>query len=184
MVFLLYNEAMYESPSYTIIKKEKPFELRQYQDFFTVTVKENSLKGYSGFTSLFNYISGNNNSQSKMKMTIPVINDLDPKEPTMEFVIPSLHVNQIPQPKESAMDIKHYPAHMVLVYVTSGNINQHRLDEIVSELQTYIQTHHLVKQGYEKIARYNGPFTLPFLRHNEVWVPVKFSDNSDKHHTT
>jgi hypothetical protein len=175
---------MYESPDYQVIKKIDDFELRLYKTFHTVSIQESSLGGYSGFGYLFNYISGNNKKATKMKMTVPVINDLDANEQSMEFVIPKIHETDIPQPMDSQMRIKDYPSQHVLVYLFSGLINQDKLTSIMEKMKQMLLTLGLVQHGTPKIARYNGPYSLPFLRHNEVWLNVRYLDKSGKAHTT
>lgn len=173
---------MYESPDYQVIQKVDDFELRLYSTFHTVSIQESSLRGYSGFGYLFNYISGNNNTSTKMKMTVPVINDLESNEQSMEFVIPKVHETDIPQPMDSQMKIKDYPAQHVLVYRFSGLINQDKLQTIMEKMNVTLATLNMVRVGAPKIARYNGPYTLPFLRHNEVWLNVRLLDKSGKVH--
>ena len=180
--FFCIIELMYESPDYQVIQKVDDFELRLYSTFHTVSIQESSLRGYSGFGYLFNYISGNNNSSTKMKMTVPVINDLESNEQSMEFVIPKIHENDIPQPMDSQMKIKEYPAQHVLVYRFSGLINQTKLQTIMDKMNQTLATLNMIRVGAPKIARYNGPYTLPFLRHNEVWINVSFVDKSGKVH--
>jgi hypothetical protein len=182
MVFLLYNKDMYESPTFKIIEKKDPFELRLYESFHTIAVHEPSLQGYSGFGYLFNYISGNNQSGKKMKMTVPVINDLDPSEKSMEFVIPKIHHQDIPQPMESQMKVKDYPQQYVLVYSFSGFVPKEKMETILEKMDSFLINHHMEKTGAPKIARYNGPYTLPFLRHNEIWLSVKPIGNPGKSH--
>ena len=182
--FFCIIESMYESPDYQVIKKVDECELRLYHQFHTVSIQESSLSGYSGFGYLFNYISGNNNTSTKMKMTVPVINDLDAHENTMEFVIPRVHESAIPQPNDSMMKIKEYPKQHVLVYTFSGFINPDKLKSIMEKMNVTLSALKMVRIGEPKIARYNGPYTLPFLRHNEVWLNVRFADNLDNVHTT
>jgi hypothetical protein len=174
---------MYESPDYQVIKKIDDVELRLYKTFHTVSIQESSLNGYSGFGYLFNYISGNNQKSTKMKMTVPVINDLESNEQSMEFVIPKIHETDIPQPMDKQMKIKDYPAQHVLVYQFSGSINQNKLVSMMEKMNKTLLTLKMVSVGAPKIARYNGPYTLPFLRHNEVWLNVRFVDNLDRVHT-
>ena len=176
--------SMYESPDYQIIKKVDDFELRLYHHFHTVSIQESSLRGYSGFGYLFNYISGNNKTSTKMKMTVPVINDLESNKQSMEFVIPRIHETDIPQPNDSQMKIKDYPEQHVLVYRFSGLINQDKLQAIMEKMTHALSSLKMIRVGSPKIARYNGPYTLPFLRHNEVWLNVRFLDNPDNVHTT
>ncbi|MFZ9139101.1 MAG: SOUL family heme-binding protein [Bacilli bacterium] len=173
---------MYESPDYQLIKKEGNLEWRSYQDFFTVAIHEPSLQGYSGFGYLFNYISGNNRQGVKMKMTVPVINDTDENEKSMEFVIPKIHTQNIPQPLYQQMKIKHYPSQQVLVYSFSGYIPKEKIEIIIEKMKSFAKLQHLVPSGSIKIARYNGPYTLPFLRHNEIWLNVDLTDNPNKVH--
>ena len=182
--FFCIIEVMYESPDYQIVKKVDEFELRIYHQFHTVSIQESSLRGYSGFGYLFNYISGNNKTSTKMKMTVPVINDMDANEQSMEFVIPKVHESDIPQPNDSHMKIKDYPSQHVLVYRFSGLINQAKLETIIEKMNTTLITLNMVRVGAPKIARYNGPYTLPFLRHNEVWFNVSPVDTLGKSHTT
>jgi hypothetical protein len=67
----------YDTPNYIVIKKEGMYEIRKYDTFYTSSVSEHDLKGYSGFGLLFSYISGNNLPNEKMAMTVPVINTFD-----------------------------------------------------------------------------------------------------------
>ena len=182
--FFCIIESMYESPDYQIVKKVDDFELRLYSTFHTVSIQESSLRGYSGFGYLFNYISGNNNTSTKMKMTVPVINDLESNEQSMEFVIPKIHEADIPQPIDAQMKIKDYPSQHVLVYRFSGLVNQDKLQTIMEKMTHTLSSLKMIRVGAPKIARYNGPYSLPFLRHNEVWLNVRFLDNSDNVHTT
>jgi hypothetical protein len=169
----------YESPVYTIIQKFSDSELRFYEAFSTIAVKENSLAGNSGFGYLFNYISGGNQSKTKMSMTVPVINDTNQEIPTMEFVIPQVHVNRIPQPQHHNMMIKNYPAQYVLVKTFSGLVSDAKMKAMEKVLNDRAKKEHLQINGTVKIARYNSPFSLPFLRHNEMWFTVLLSDSAD-----
>jgi hypothetical protein len=171
---------MYESPIFKIIEKTNQFELRLYEEFHTIAVHEPSLQGYSGFGYLFNYISGNNKSSKKMKMTVPVINDLDQSEQSMEFVIPKIHHQDIPQPMERQMKVKDYPQQYVLVYTFSGFFPKEKMETILEKMDSFLLSHQMEKIGAPKIARYNGPYTLPFLRHNEIWLTVKPIGKPDK----
>ena len=173
---------MYESPEFKLIKKVGNLECREYQEFFTVAIHEPSLQGYSGFGYLFNYISGNNRQGVKMKMTVPVINDLDETEKSMEFVIPKIHTQDIPQPLYQQMKIKHYPSQTVIVYTFSGYILKEKMETIAEKMKTFANQEHLIPVGELKVARYNGPYTLPFLRHNEIWLNATPADKLHKNH--
>jgi len=55
----------YETAPYTVLIKEDNFELRQYDTYYTAAVEETSLNGSSGFNTIFDYISGNNEEQKR-----------------------------------------------------------------------------------------------------------------------
>ena len=66
------NAIAYEEPKYKLIKFTDVYEIRRYQDRLAVeTTQSQSQNG--AFRRLFNYISGSNESSSKIAMTVPVI---------------------------------------------------------------------------------------------------------------
>jgi hypothetical protein len=166
--------AQYDEPRYTIVLQEGPYELRSYAPFYTACVAENHLHGTSGFRTLFSYISGENERQEKMAMTIPVINDGLDSTMTMEFVLPLDYTeDSIPKPVHSNMTIKAYPEHYAVVVRFSGSAMKQDLNDLASKLKAWS-----IQQGFNiiserRLARYNSPFSVPFLRHNELIYTVK-----------
>ena len=67
---------MTETPSYSVIRKENEFELREYPAYIKaeVDVTETSFKRaiYKGFNVLAGYIFGDNIKTEKIAMTTPV----------------------------------------------------------------------------------------------------------------
>ncbi len=166
--------AKYDQPKYTLILQDGPFELRSYQPFFTASVAENHLHGNQGFRTLFAYISGENEKQEKMAMTIPVINDGLNETMTMEFVLPLDYTEQtVPQPTLDKTEIKHYPEHIAAVYRFNGSATKHDLGEHQARLFEWIEGQGFQIVGSVRLARYNSPFSVPFLRHNELIFTVK-----------
>jgi hypothetical protein len=164
----------YESPRYQVILKDHPFEIRHYEEFYTSSVQEQALGGDSGFSVLFSYISGNNVPRQSMAMTVPVINEIVSNAMTMEFVIPRQFYDKgIPQPTRPHVTIRHYPPQKMAVYRFSGTVNSKKLDKQIQDLQEWIQSQSMKIISPLRIARYNSPFTLPFLRHNEILFSVE-----------
>ena len=65
-----------ESAKFKLLKKEKDFEVRVYDEISLAMSKENDFRGYSGFNEAFDYISGSNDQNRKISMTTPVINEI------------------------------------------------------------------------------------------------------------
>ena len=92
--FLSTSNAMaYEEPEYKLIKSTDVYEIRQYQDRLAVeTTQSQSQNG--AFRRLFNYISGSNESSSKIAMTVPVIQSKDSNGASMIFFLPKSFTKQ------------------------------------------------------------------------------------------
>ena len=60
----------YEEPKYTVVKKTDAYEVRRYEHRTVAEVNFDT--DSSGFTILFDYISGANLGSRQVKMTIPV----------------------------------------------------------------------------------------------------------------
>ncbi|HZJ86200.1 MAG TPA: heme-binding protein [Erysipelotrichaceae bacterium] len=64
--------AKYNTLDYTVILSEGDFEIREYKNFFIVEYENvDDPNTDKGFTSLFRYISNDNQAKAKISMTTP-----------------------------------------------------------------------------------------------------------------
>ena len=169
----------YESPNFTLEITDGSFSIRFYPSFKTVVMPQSSWNGYSGFNDLFGYISGNNQQQQSMKMTVPVINEVTQTSLSMEFVIPEKFHHNTPQPNASYLQIKTYTNLRLGVVKFRGNPTS---DQI--KLQREKLTKWLINQNETMgtryfVARYNAPYMPGILKTNEIWIML---GNPDKDH--
>ena len=93
-----------EEAKYDIVKSNNTYEIRKYSDRLAVQVASTS--GNNGFRKLFNYISGNNEKNQKIKMTVPVTVMEKSGNMTMQFYLPSkFDKNNIPNPTGSYVEV-------------------------------------------------------------------------------
>ena len=88
IIFLFTGKAMaYEERKYVLIKKTDVYEVRSYEG--RLAVKTFQKKGQDrAFGRLFKYISGSNQSSSKIAMTIPVLQSKESNGSAMYFFLP------------------------------------------------------------------------------------------------
>jgi hypothetical protein len=162
-----------EQPSYTILVKDDAVEVRQYPAIIVAVADENDLRGYSGFSRVFEYISGDNAKREKIAMTSPVINTLDEQAMTTAFVMPKAYdLSTLPQPQSGRLELVEKPSRLVAALRFSGNINARIIAEKTAQLQSWIADHGFTVNGPLELARYNPPFIPGFLKRNEVWLEV------------
>ena len=174
------NPAMsYEEPKYTVIKKTDIYEVRLYE---TRTVAQVIYgKEDSGFKVLFNYISGENDTSSEVKMTIPVTQSekIDMTAPVtqsksdgkmvMQFFLPKQYsLQNAPKPNDPRVSIIDLPETYFAVISYSGSTSDKNFNEHRKELKAALDKDKLTVIGIPLKATYNSPFTLPFLRRNEA----------------
>ena len=179
-------------PKYQILVDSDKIEIRQYPPMVVAqTVVNTDYKDSSsqGFNRLAGYIFGNNKNEQKMSMTAPVFQEqefaiMDMMVPVMQqktqkvwlmaFVLPQNYtVSSAPTPLDSAVLIKEIPSKKVAVIKYSGSLSEQGIEEKSEELK-----HWLFKKGYKPIstsrsAAYDPPWTLPFLRRNEVHIDIE-----------
>ena len=73
--------------------------------------------------------------------------------------------------------LKQEPARLMTAITYSGTWSRNRYQEHEAELRSLIDERGLKVFGEPVFARYNPPFTLLFLRRNEVLIQVKRSNN-------
>ena len=162
----------------------------------------------SGFRDLAGYIFGGNKqragadkakkiamtapvmteeaSPEKIAMTAPVMTESnDTKSTRMSFVLPSKYksLDDLPIPNDSKVKLEVVEPHTVAVLRFSGSWSQSSMDSQLSKLLGLLKTDQIQLTGpgrdiKPKVARYNPPWTLPFLRTNEIMVPVVFEKTS------
>ena len=188
-----------EEAKYTVIMKEESFELRQYEPHIvaeTMVEGDFDKAGNDGFRRLFKYISGENQKKQSIAMTAPVSQDAGPEKIAMTapvsqeqtggqwriaFVMPSEYtMDTLPQPVDPKVSLRQVPARRVAAITYSGTWSRERYEKHRTLLETFIQKKKLQPLGEPVLARYNSPFTLWFLRRNEVLVPVHAPDEERK----
>ncbi len=186
---LISNSAMaIEEPKFTSIEKEGPFEIRVYapkmiaEVSVTGNLQESSNKG---FRSIADYIFGNNTAasgkQEKISMTAPVVMKAEPsntKESSnrwlMYFVMPSQYTHSsIPKPNSPNVCLRDVAEKKVAVLKFSGLVNEEKIAKKTTELTLWITGKKLRPLSDPELARYNPPWTLPFLRRNEIMIEVE-----------
>jgi hypothetical protein len=130
------------------------------------------LRGYTGFTEAFNYISGNNENHSKISMTTPVLNELEGKL-TTAFVMPKQYkIEDLPKPSSKNLDLKQVDQRKCAAISFSGNSNASQVQSKVEELRRWMKSKGITPIGNFQLARYNPPFIPGFLKRNEVLVEI------------
>ena len=175
-----------EVPAYKILKKEQNIEIRQYPPLIIAEVKTAGSRQASisdGFRILADFIFGNNEGEKqlsmngpitqqegiKIAMTAPVQQEKTDAEWATSFIMPSkFSIDTIPNPINDRIKIIQIPSKRYAVVTFSGRSTEENLTTHTNELEKYIIGSNYSKAGNAKYAFYNPPWTLPFLRRNEV----------------
>jgi DNA gyrase inhibitor GyrI len=182
-----------ETPRYTVTRAEGPIEVRMYPPRIVASVdmqgsREASISG--GFRILAGYIFGGNEGSKKIEMTAPVMQQsagVDPAETggaagsrvkggswKVRFLMPSAwSLATLPKAKDDRVVLANAPAATFAVIRFSGLARATALKTKTDELMAFVKTNKLAPQGQPIFAFYNPPWTLPFLRRNEVMIEVK-----------
>ena len=190
-----------EEPKYVLLDKSESFELRAYAPQIVAEVKvDGDLDAAStqGFRLIAAYIFGKNQVSEKIAMTAPVgIESSDQnksakiamtapvaiesnKSPdnagnqwTVSFVMPAEYtLASLPKPLNPQVKIREVPAEKRAVITFSGFYNEEKVREKTQALRDWVKIKNLKSVGEPQFARYNPPWTLPFMRRNEVMIQV------------
>jgi len=182
-----------EQPKYTVIEKSDAFELRTYSaQIIAETIVAGSLDEASsaGFKLIADYIFGNNTSATgdnqqitmtapvtivpkseKISMTSPVTIEQTGEQWRLHFVMPSQYsLASLPKPNNPAVTLREVPASNYAVIRFSGFAGEEKTATKTVELMTWLTSKGIKPAGKPELARYNPPWTLPFLRRNEVMI--------------
>jgi effector-binding domain-containing protein len=163
---------MVETPKYDVVKKIGNIELRKYGSMILAST-EGDLNDNEAFMRIANYIFGDNTSSKKIPMTAPVITSNSNNKMKMSFVMPSSYtLKTIPKPNSSNVKIKTLKSRNLAVLRFSGFASDSKVINLQMELISTLKENKIKPKSDPFLMRYNSPWTIPFLRRNEVAVEI------------
>ena len=179
-----------EKPDYKVIQSEQNIEIRQYEPMIIAEVEVDGKREDAigdGFRLLADYIFGNNTVQQvismtapvqqkenqKIAMTAPVQQQSTGKSWRMSFVMPSKYsMDSLPVPNNNRVRLKEILTKKFVVIEFSGTNSNENVTEHENQLMNYIEANQIKIIDSPKYAFYNAPWTLPFMRRNEVMIEI------------
>ena len=158
-----------ETPEYKVVTADQKFEVRDYP---AMTVARTAM-GDGDFMRLFRYISGGNEAEQKIAMTAPVLVQHRGEESGMSFVVPrEVAAAKAPAPKAAEVSVDTMPAARFAVFTYSGRRTDKNEADALEKLRAWMAKKNLESEGEPVFAYYDPPWTLPFMRRNEVMLRV------------
>ena len=168
-----------ENQQYSVVLKEKEFEIRFYPATTIATINS-SAKSYkelsgSGFRKLAGYIFGGNESDTKIAMTTPVHMDINDTMSSMSFIMPSKYSQaNLPKPNDPNVIIKKTKDEYVAAINFGGFASDNDMKVYSTKLAELLKERNIVTIGNFRYLGYNPPYQL-IGRKNEIIVSVEWS---------
>ena len=185
-----------EEAPYTVLKSDDIFELREYPpQILAEIIVDGDLEGAGNkaFRPLFRYISGGNKSRSTIAMSAPVSQEQQGEKISMtapvsqqsaqgkwavSFMMPASYtLETLPVPDDPGITLRPVPARQVAAVRYSGFWSEEKYLLNKDKLEQWIQKNRFTVNGEPVWARYNPPFTLWFMRRNEILIPITSTGN-------
>ena len=185
---------MTEQQPYDVVRSFDSFEVRRYPEHVlaeVVVAGRFEDAGNRAFRYLFNYISGENASRTKVAMTAPVVQDAastriamtapvvqQPGDATdgshrVAFVLPAgLSEDTAPRPANPQVHLRTVPESVVAAIRYRGRWTEDGYRQHLEELRAAVAAAGLAATGQPRFARFDPPFKPAFLRRNEVLLDL------------
>jgi threonyl-tRNA synthetase len=189
-----FNAMAIEEPEFISIEKKDAFEIREYQPKLIAQVLVNGTfdsASSKGFRLLADFIFGNNKTNEgskkidmtapvvsrdaaeKIDMTAPVIYEETEKGWYVSFNMPKQFTKEtLPVPNNPEVKIIEVPSEKYAVITFSGLVREKKYAEMLNLLNEEMKKRNIDPKGPAILARYNPPWTLPFLRRNELMFRI------------
>ena len=181
-----------EQPNYDVLSSSTDdIEIRRYAPMVIAEVEVRGAREEAisdGFRLLADYIFGNNTTQQDIAMTAPVQQQANKKiamtAPVQQqssgdrwkvsFVMPAEYsLATLPEPNNEQVKLKQIPAKDFIAIQFSGTNSKQNITKHERQLRQYIERNNIQTLGSPKYAFYNPPWTLPFMRRNEVMIEIE-----------
>ncbi len=171
--------AAIEEPSYELVASwdDTGVEVRHYEPRVLAMTAMNGGES-SGFRVLAGYIFGGNASEQEIAMTAPVQRTMaSGSGGEMAFVMPAEYaLEELPAPDDDRVRIRQEPAFHAAVIRFSGRATEERVDAHWEILTAFLEEQQIETAGRPTLNQYNPPWTLPFMRRNEIIIPISYQE--------
>uniref|UniRef100_UPI003F6C7AEE SOUL family heme-binding protein n=1 Tax=Congregibacter sp. TaxID=2744308 RepID=UPI003F6C7AEE len=107
----------------------------------------------------------------KIAMTTPVTSTREGEEWRVQFIMPKEYtLDTLPFPDDPAVTLREVPRSYYAVLRFSGLVSEKKRALKTGELLQWAAHRGITTIGNPSLARYDPPWTLPFLRRNEVRI--------------
>jgi hypothetical protein len=189
---------LYEEPAYTVMARAgERIEVRRYAERAAAEVviaPRGAAREEEAFRLLFDYIAGANGGaqdKTRIAMTVPVgisapqriamtapvavqapaAAPQDEPSGAMRFFLPArLSVATAPKPTDPRVRLVEVPEETLAILRFSGSGRD--WSDHARALEAWLGTSAWQATGPASLFFYDAPFTIPFLRRNEVVIPV------------
>jgi hypothetical protein len=179
-----------EQPQYKVVDTDRGFEIREYPPMIVAEVDvsgEQKKAIGEGFRIIAEYIFGKNLSSQKVAMTAPVMQQksemIRMTSPVtqqavgdvwrVQFIMPASYTMQtLLKPKNADVKLREVVGKRFAVIRFSGLAGEDRLKSHTAELENFLSARKLTAVSAPAYAFYNPPWTLPFMRRNEVMIEI------------
>lgn len=181
-----------EEARYDLLLEENNIQVRNYEK---VLIAETQTQGNykessnAAFKRLANYIFGDNQSQQDISMTTPVMQQQENEEIamtvpvyqqkgqaswTMRFVLPAKYnLETIPLPNDPNVNVYYRPEKKIASIRYSGFITNDKIEQHSQQLIKWLEEKQFKILSAPYSAAYDPPWTIPFLRRNEVHIEIE-----------
>lgn len=184
-----------ENPKYEVLLRDGNKEIRQYSPYIIATTQvQGAFKDSmnSAFRILAAYIFGENEKNQSISMTAPVVaapssEKIRMTAPVMQaevkdgwqmsFMMSSKYsMEDLPRPKNPRVKLMQVPSKIFAILRYSGTWTEEKNKDQADKLLKWLSKNGTYQQISGPVfAGYDPPWTLPFLRRNEVMIEVRES---------
>jgi len=181
-----------EEPKFTVFLQEGDCGIRDYHAAVAAEVTvvgDQHAAARKGFRLLAGYIFGGNTRRQRIAMTAPVAQERTNEKIAMtapvtqtqvdsawkvRFTMPSGYsLATLPEPNDPRVKLKAVAPARFAVVRFSGTAGKENIEANTTKLIAFVKAHHLCMIGPAALAQYNPPWTLWFMRRNEVLIPLE-----------
>ena len=173
---ILFSEDKYKEPSYQLLEKINNIEIRQYNEYIVAktSIPKNAQKSDNlMFKTLASYIFGANAKQEKIPMTAPVSTyELDNQHNMLFYMLDFNDINDLPKTSVQNIAFEKINLGKCAVITFSWYTTKKKVNKYKNILTQFIINHGYTAKKPTFLNRYNAPWTLPFLRRNEILIKI------------